>query len=206
MALELRERTEELRLFPLRQAREQRDDPALVRARHLGEGAAARFRERDGERAAITAHGVPSDETCRFQFVGDARDVAAGDHHALGDLSHLQARRIALELRHEIEPGQRRVELPAKASPDLLLDEIRARQDAQPEAERLVVVAVRSRFVVERLEALHPASSPPSTAIAWPVTPSEPGRHSHATAAATSSGWTNAPRGVSLRSTLRASA
>src|SRR5690348_15542232 len=72
---------------------------------------------------------------------------------------------------------------------------------ANPLADLELHVARRREFV-----GAHYMTSPPATAIAWPVMLADEGRHSQPTLAATSSGWTNRACGFERVSSARASA
>jgi len=186
-------------------------EPALVLAGHLVERALALPGEAHGVGTPVAADGMALHQSFRLQLVGDAGDVAAGDHQPLRQLAHPQPGRIALQLRHQIETGQRQREPIAQARADPALDHERAGQKTQPQPERLVMRIVNAGFRIRgrsRRQFVHPvhpvATSPPATAIACPVTACDSGRHSQATAAATSSGVTRRPWGLRPASVARA--
>ena len=164
--VELRQRFEYARLLAGVEPGEELHDPPFVRSRHLAERPPAGSGQLDRVGATVVARRLSDDEPRRHEFVRDAGDVAAGDHHAFGDLSHLQPHGMALQLGEKVEARQGRGEIGAQVLAHAPLDEVGARQKAQPQTERLMVVAARPRFVVEDLRALHPASSPPSMVIA----------------------------------------
>src|SRR3546814_12974724 len=41
-----------------------------------------------------------------FELIGDARDIAIGDHHVARELAHFHAARRAQQLRHHVEARQ----------------------------------------------------------------------------------------------------
>ena len=84
-----------------------------------------------------------------FQAVGDAGDVASRDHHALGQLAHLQALWRALELCHQVEPGQGGVEIGLQVLADEILDAVGATQHAQPQPHGQVMIVVYPGFRID---------------------------------------------------------
>jgi hypothetical protein len=98
--------------------------------------------------AAVALDVDAIDQPLGDQLVGDAGDVAAGDHHPARQLVHLQALGRALQLRHQVEAGQGGVEALAQLAAHLLFHQLGAGEQPQPQAQRVVVVAVRARFHV----------------------------------------------------------
>ena len=110
---------------------------------------------RGGATQIVAVEGAPVahapgalDQTFGLQLVGDAGDVAARHHHAARQLVHLQPVRVALQLRHQVEPGQRGFKLRAQLGAHLLFDQLRQRQHAQPEPQGLRMLDVASCFHV----------------------------------------------------------
>ena len=114
--------------------------------RHGIERALALGRELHGVGAAVADDRLAPDEPFGDELVGDARDVAAGDHEAARQLAHLEPLRIALELRHQVEARQRRREALAQPRAHLAFDRQRAGEKPQPEAQRLVMIVVDARL------------------------------------------------------------
>ena len=119
-------------------------------ARHVGKGGAAVGREAHQERAPVAVHAHAFDQALGHELVGDAGDVATGDHEPVRELFHLQAVGVAFELGHEVEARQGGVELLAQAGAHALLDQLRAGQQPQPQAQLVGVFAVGAGFEVER--------------------------------------------------------
>ena len=127
---------------------EQLDDPLFVNGGHAFELAPADGRQAHGVGAPIARVRRAQHKAFGFELVGDAGDVAAGDHQTLRQLAHRQALGVALELREQVETRQRGAELAAQPAAHHALDPRGARQQAQPELERLVVVGEDARFQV----------------------------------------------------------
>jgi hypothetical protein len=145
------------------------------------------------------------------ELAREAGDVAAGHHQAPRQFLHAQSLRCALELREVVEARERDAEAVAKPAAHGALDHRRAGDQPQPQAQRVVVRAGDARFMVragpgERGGHGYDAVSPPSITIVCPFTERDSGRHSHATAEATSTGAISRFCGLRDASALRASA
>ena len=136
--------------FALAQARERRHDPVFMFARHRGELQAAFFRQAHAIDAPIAGLVDALDQRFLHQLVGDARHVAAADHQPSGQLVHAQTLRRAFELRHQIEARQGGVEAAAQPAAHFAFDQLRAGQQAQPQAQAVRVLGVRAGFQVHR--------------------------------------------------------
>mmetsp|Transcript_23400 Transcript_23400/g.55755 ORF Transcript_23400/g.55755 Transcript_23400/m.55755 type:complete len:203 (+) Transcript_23400:179-787(+) len=191
----------DLGLLRRRPAREQLDDPAFVRGGHALELAAALGRELHDEAAPVVGAGGAHHQALGLELVGDAGHVAAGHHQPLRQLAHRQAVGVALQLGQQVEARQRGAELGAQALADLVFHPRGAGQQPQPQPQRLVVVGRGAGFEVQGL-GRHHMVSPPSTAMAWPLTPGL--WTSQATVAATSAGWISRPCGLALASSASA--
>ncbi len=78
--------------------------------RHAAELAASFARQPDAKGATVGGVRLTHHELLLLEHVGDAGDVAAGHHHALRQLAHLETVRRAVELRHQVEARQGRAE------------------------------------------------------------------------------------------------
>src|SRR5882724_8824281 len=172
-------------LLALRNAGKELYDPGLMLRGHLSKETPALLRQLDQVGTPIGRVFRPDDQSAALQLVDDSRYVAAGYQHAAGELAHLQAMRRALELGHEIETRQRCFEFLGQGLAHMRLHEMRTGQQAQPQPQRLVMII--GQAAVHSHGSAH-SNSPPATTMLCPVTDSLPGRHSHATALATSSG------------------
>src|SRR5581483_11463202 len=198
--LEITQQVEQLFLLLLTQATEEIDHPLLVLGGHAFELPLTFGRELDSEHPPIGVVDFADDQAFFLQAIGNTGDIAPGHHHPLRELAHLQTLRRALELRHQVEAGQGRLETRLQVLPDAVLDLVGAGEDPQPQAQRHVMVVMDSCLRVdgsrdnfERRSILgyfltHQVTSPPATTMLWPVIPSVPGAQSHSTEWATSSG------------------
>ena len=94
-----------------------------MRSGHRVERALAFGSQTNGKRATVLGNRPPFDQTLGDQLIGDAGDVAAGDHQALRELAHAKAAWIAFELGHQVEARQRNRELIAELRADAPLDQ-----------------------------------------------------------------------------------
>ena len=134
-----------------RQTAEGLDNPAFVPACHFVKNLAPAGGQAHAVGAAVARNVHPFDQAFGHELVGDAGDVAAGNHHATRQLVHLQPVRIALELGHQVKTRQGGVELFAQLPAHLFFNQLRAGQQAQPQAQRLGVFAVSACFHVHGL-------------------------------------------------------
>src|ERR1700691_5390465 len=155
----------------------------------------------DAKSPAIPRIDHARDQTLLLEQIRDAGDIAAGDHQSLGQLAHLEPFGASLELGHEIETGQSGREFALQALPNMILDQRRAAEQPQPQPQRIVMILAHARLAVGqgRLDCLgaaygaagHHITSPPATAMLWPVMLALLRRHSQSTVSATSSGVTS---------------
>src|ERR1700741_3647937 len=170
--------------------------PTLVLACHGAEIAPSLGGELDAEHAAVGPVLGARDESVLHQPRDDGRDVAVGDEQELRKRAHGEAVGLALQRGQHVEARQGRAEARVQHRARLLLDGRGGGQKPQPEPERLF----RMRRVV------HHITSPPATAIAWPVMECASSETNHATVSATSSGSIRRPCGLTPASSARASA
>jgi hypothetical protein len=116
-------------------------DPALMRARHSAEHAAAFGRETDDLCSAVAA-GLPTIKQAECdQPLGKTGDVPVRNHHALRQFPQRHTTGRFVELRHQIESRQSHVKFLAKPPANLAFYQRRAGQEPQPEAQLAFVVA-----------------------------------------------------------------
>src|SRR5690606_31974673 len=145
------------------------------------------------------------DQALGLQPRGQAGDVALGDHQPARDLAKRQAGLAgALEGGEEVEARQGGAEVLAQALGQALFHRRGAGQQAEPQAQAALAVRGAAEAVRQGLDRAH--ASPPATGRATPFTPPLSGRHSQATAAATSAGWISRPWGLAATRAARASA
>src|SRR3569833_838206 len=199
--LELAQQVEELLLLFLTQDAEEIDDPLLVLGSHALELTLTFRREIDSKNTAIGRVDFAYDKAFFLEAVRDAGDITPCHHHPLRQLAHFQALGRALELRHEVEARQGRIEARLQVLPNTVLVLVRSGQNAQPQSQRYVVIVVNACFGIhlwshDDLECSsflgrvlrHYVTSPPATTMLWPVILSAPGPQTHKTVCATSSG------------------
>src|SRR3569833_466401 len=198
--LQIAHQVRELVLLFDAHAFEQADDPLLMLGRHAPELLLAVRGELDAKHAPIRRSDLPDHQAFLLQPVRDTCDFAAGDHHPLRQLAHLQSLRRTFQLRHEVEAGQSGIEARLQLLADHIFDPVRATQHSQPQPHGQVMVVVDAGFRIHvRLDQFERAlffwhfpppqvTSPPASTRLWPVTLEEPGRHSHITVSATSRG------------------
>ena len=113
----------------------------LVLARHGAElGAAGRRQADDHARAGRSAKRSAVEMAGGDEPVDEAGEVAVRHHHPLREIGQRHAVRRLVELRHQVEAGQRDVEALAQAAAHLALDQRRAGEKTQPEAQLLPVI------------------------------------------------------------------
>src|SRR3546814_3812171 len=78
-------------------------DPFLVRLRHFFEVAPAFAGKLDERAAPIAGHLDAFHQALFFELIGDARDIAIGDHHVARELAHFHAARRARSEEHTSE-------------------------------------------------------------------------------------------------------
>src|SRR5487761_436555 len=214
LLLELPQKVHQLLFLPRGQGAEEIDDPALVLGGHAPELALTLGSELDAVDAPVGGVDLAHDQAFLLQAIRDAGDVAAGDHHALRELAHLQALRGALQLRHQIEARQRGVEARLQALAHPALDLVGAGEEPQPESQRRMVIVVHPRLRIERRRnrlqrSLFPRhqvlTSPPAITMLCPVTLSVPARQSQRTALLTSAEVMRRPCGLVAVSVASAS-
>src|SRR5439155_4597096 len=74
--------------------------------------------------------------------------VSAGNHQVVRKLLHLEAFRVALEPRHEVEARQRRPKAQSQEVAHVALEQLRAGEEPQPQTQRAMVVGPGARFAV----------------------------------------------------------
>jgi hypothetical protein len=106
-----------------------------VGAGHRAELAPALRREQYRAGAAVARIVAPLHQPLGHQLVGEAGHVAARHHQPSRQLPHLEPLGVPLQLRHEVEAGQRRAfELLAQPRSQWSLDKVGAREQPQPQA------------------------------------------------------------------------
>ena len=142
----------QLRVQPLDRCRleprEQFEDPFLVLLRHGLEDAAALRRQADDPRTPIRLAAFTLHQAVALELVGQAGDVAAGDHEIARQVSHLETA-VAVQLREIIEARERDAKRGAQPAPHLVFDLRRACKQAQPELQRGMIARTRARFVAK---------------------------------------------------------
>src|SRR5437763_2422640 len=121
------------------QSRQEPDHPLLVGGGHRVERMLSLARELHGKCPSVAGDRPAPDESFFDELIGESGDIASRHHQPLRQLAHLEAVRIALELRQQIESRQRSIEIATEADPDRALDELRAREKPKPEAKRVVM-------------------------------------------------------------------
>ena len=139
--LQLGEQLEQLVLLAARQAGEQLDHPLLVRARHLGEGLARRRGSGGcGRRAGRPASSRRSTRPSFSSWSTMAVTLPPVTISMRESSFIFRPAGMALELRHQVEARQRGAELLAQPRAHLALDQLGAGEQAQPDAQRVVVL------------------------------------------------------------------
>src|SRR5690606_21820533 len=144
--------------------------------------------------AAVVGRMARLDQSFTRQRLDAVGDVAVGDEQRGRERAHAEPVGMAIERGEHVEARQRRATL-GEAALQLLLDRLRAGQQAQPDPHVRAVAELALMLLRYRHDMLH-MISPPATAIAWPVTERLSGRHSQATVLATSRGETSRPCGL----------
>src|SRR6478672_6519722 len=171
---------------------------------HLAETPQTGCCQRNGHRSPVARTRRPLHHAFTFKLVGNSCYVAAGDHQPFGKFTHAQSARIALQLGHQVKSRKGRAELTTQTQANFVFNAHRAGEHPQPQTQSLMVallgaclqiknyvLGVAIRVFAYGRSACHSSShitSPPAIAIDWPVMEALPGRHSHVTALATSSG------------------
>ena len=144
------------------QGREGVHDPCRVRLRHGVELLAALGGQPHQVGAPVALDLGALDQTFGLQLVGDAGDIAARHHHAARQLVHAHALGLALELRHQVEARQRGAPLLAQIGAHLLFNQLRAGEQAQPQAQLIGVFGVGAGFQIHRVTPCWPPRSLPN--------------------------------------------
>src|ERR1700723_2443250 len=168
---------------------------------HLFKETLAAGSQPDPKRPAVPRIDDARHQALLLEQIRDAGDIAAGDHQPLRQLAHLETLGASLELRHEIETGQRGREFGLQTLPNMVLDQRRATEQPQPQPQRVMMILPHASLTVGqgrlgRLGAAyragrHHITSPPATAMLCPVMLALLRRHSQRTVSATSSGVTS---------------
>jgi hypothetical protein len=85
------------------------------------------------------------------QLVGQAGDVAAGDHQVARQRVHAQALGVPFQLRQVVKARQRGRKTLAQPGADFLFDLRAARQEPQPQLDPRVITRLAARFAADGL-------------------------------------------------------
>ena len=148
-------------------------------ARHRAERAPALGGEAHDLGAAVVRRGAAVEQALLDQALGEPGDVAVRHHHALRQLAERHAVRRLVELRHQVEARQGHVEAVAQPAAHLALDQRRAGEQPQPQAQFGLVVGRALRDLGLGIEdgAVVHQISPPATVSVVPVIALAPGEH-----------------------------
>jgi hypothetical protein len=107
--------------------------------RHFSKELSATERQSYGKSAAIAGAVFAGYKVLTFELVSDPGYVSAGNHQPPGKLVHAQPAGTAVKLGHQIKPRQSHAELTPQAETDQVFDFRRAREQAQPQTQGLMV-------------------------------------------------------------------